>query len=332
MSNENEERLINNMINILKRKMEKEYPLGATKRDAHPKHLGLLRAYFSVSDDLPKEFQVGVFKEPKTYSAFIRISNASGKVEGDEKKDLRGFAIKLLEVQGEKYSEDEKFTQDFLLINYPTMPLGTVGLFHDAIYYSIKYNPIVFIFKMVLRGQINKLKELNSAKKNDTSPFDIRYWSTTPYKFGEEVVKYSIIPRSKFKSKLPESLTSSYLTENMEKHLQNEEALFDFMIQLQKGNNSMPVEDAAIEWNEKDSPFIKVAEIRIPKQHIKNDKRDELAENLSFSPAHSLVEHKPIGGINRARVKIYKELSEFRHERNNKPLFEPTEEDFIKCT
>lgn len=330
MKNDNEELLINNMINLLRRKMEKDYPKGATKRDAHPKHLGLLKAYFSVSGDLPKEFQVGLFKEPKTYSAFIRISNASAKVQGDEKKDIRGFAIKLLEVQGEKYFQDEKFTQDFLLINYPTMPLGTVRLFHDAIYYSIKYNPIVFVMKMILRGQVSKLKELNNGKKNDTSPLDIRYWSTTPYMFEDDVVKYSIIPKSNFKSKLPEPLTSSYLTDNMERHLQNQEAVFDFMIQFQKGNNSMPVEDAAIEWNEKESPFIKFAEIRIPKQEIRSVERDEVAEKLSFSPAHSLLEHKPIGGINRARVKIYKELSDFRHKRNGKSLFEPSEEDFNK--
>ena len=113
-------------------------------------------------------------------------------------------------------------------------------------------------------------------------------------------------------------LTDHYLTENMEKHLAANEASFDFMIQFQKDPNRMPVEDAGVEWSEKESPFIKVATLRIPSQAFRTREREELAEDLSFSPAHSLNDHRPIGGVNRARVEIYRTLSEFRHKQNNK--------------
>jgi len=95
------------------------------------------------------------------------------------------------------------------------------------------------------------------------------------------------------------------------------------MIQVQKDPDRMPVEDAGVKWSENESPFIKVASLRISPQTFRTKERDELAENLSFSPAHSLIEHRPIGGINRARVEIYRHLSEFRHKRNNKRLIEP---------
>jgi len=85
----------------------------------------------------------------------------------------------------------------------------------------------------------------------------------------------------------------------------------------------MPVENAGVEWSEKESPFIKVATLRIPPQIFRTREREELAEDLSFSPAHSLIEHRPIGGINRARVEIYRFLSEFRHKQNKKHLVEP---------
>ena len=48
-----------------------------------------------------------------------------------------------------------------------------------------------------------------------------------------------------------------------------------------------------------------------------------LAENLSFTPWHSLPEHRPLGGINRARKVAYRTISVFRHQRNGVPREEP---------
>lgn len=321
-----EDRQIKDMKTILQEKMSKDYPEGQTKRDAHPKNLGCLQAEFIVEPDIPAELKVGLFAFPQTYPAWVRISSASGKIQSDKVKDLRGIGIKIMGVRGERYKtqNEEKETQDFILVSYPTMPLGTVNLFHDAVYYSIEWSPLVFFARLVVTGNFHIINELRKMRQNQTSPLDIRYWSTTPYLYGTDlVVKYSIIPTSNIKSVLPSKLTDHYLTDNMEKHLAEHEASFDFMIQRQKDPDRMPVEDAGVEWSEKESPFIKVASLRIPIQVFRTRERAELAEDLSFSPAHSLIEHRPIGGINRARVDIYRFLSEFRHKQNNKPLIEP---------
>jgi hypothetical protein len=192
------------------------------------------------------------------------------------------------------------------------------------VYYSIKWSPLVFALRLVVSGDFHIINELRKATQNQTSPLDIRYWSTTPYLCGIDlIVKYSLVPTSRIKSPLPPKLTDHYLTENMEKHLVANEASFDFMIQVQKDPSRMPIEDAGVEWSEKESSFIKVATLRIPAQAFRTREREDLAEDLSFSPAHSLIEHRPVGGINRARVEIYQYLSEFRHKQNNKPLLEP---------
>jgi hypothetical protein len=321
-----EERLIKDMEVILQEKMSKDYPAGLTKRDAHPKTLACLQAEFTVEPNIPSELKKGIFKFPQTYPAWIRISSSNGKIQSDKAKDLRGFAIKIMGVKGERFQTQngEKGTQDFVLLSYPIMPLGTVKLFHDAVYYSIKWSPLVFVARLVVSGDFHIINELRKARQNQTSPLDIRYWSTTPYLCGtDHIVKYSLVPTSRIKSPLPPKLSDHYLTENMEKHLAANEASFDFMIQVQKNPSRMPVEDAGVEWSEKESPFIKVATLRIPAQAFRTREREELAEDLSFSPAHSLIEHRPIGGINRARVEIYQYLSEFRHKQNNKPLIEP---------
>jgi len=123
-----EEQMIKDMAAILQEKMSKDYAGGQTRRDAHPKNLAFLQAEFIVEPNIPEELKVVIFKLPQTYPAWIRISSASGKVQSDKVKDLRGFAIKIMGVQGERYKtqNEEKNTQDFILVSYPSMPLGTV--------------------------------------------------------------------------------------------------------------------------------------------------------------------------------------------------------------
>lgn len=53
------------------------------------------------------------------------------------------------------------------------------------------------------------------------------------------------------------------------------------------------------------------------KQDFRSAERDEMSERLAFSPAHAGVDHRPIGAVNRARMRIYKLLSSFRHARTS---------------
>ena len=102
----------------------------------------------------------------------------------------------------------------------------------------------------------------------------------------------------------------------MQAHLSRYMASFDFCVQVRKGD--MPIEDAAQRWDESESPFLKVATLRIPKQQFRTKQREELAEALSFSPGHARAAHAPLGGLNRARIAIYAALSRFRHRRDQR--------------
>jgi hypothetical protein len=299
----------------MQRKLAKDYALADTRRDAHPKHTGLLEAVFTVEPTLPPDLRVGLFAEPRSYQAWVRTSSASNKPQSDAVRDVRGLAVKLLDVPGEKIPEsDEPRTHDFLLLSHPSMPLGTVRLFHDAIVYSARYSPLVFAAKMVLTGRSRMLKELDAARIRPTSPLEIRYWSTTPYLFGpDRVVKYSLLPTFGQTSPLPAPLPEDYLTRAMVQRLAADSVSFDFAVQLRK--DGMPVHDAGPRWDETVSPFVTVATLTIPAQDFRTEERDRLAEELRFSPAHARVEHRPIGPVNRARMRVYRENSEFRTRR-----------------
>jgi hypothetical protein len=55
--------------------------------------------------------------------------------------------------------------------------------------------------------------------------------------------------------------------------------------------------------------------------------QDGFAGHLSYNPRHTLPEHRPLGGINRARRAVYLAISKLRHELNGEPRREPSPED-----
>jgi hypothetical protein len=311
----NEAAHIREMTDILRRKMERDYPQGRTRRDAHPKTLGVLKGSFAIEPGLPAELRIGLFAKARTFDCWIRFSNASGTIQPDSVRDARGIAIKLMAARRKSSTVDATLGQDFVLLDSPAMPLGTVALFRDAVYYAIESSPLLLGAKLLLSGNVGVLLSLLGLLGRPNSPLDIRYWSTTPYLLGaDRAVKYALIPTARHRSRRPESFGDAYLTDAMEAHLTRHVASFDFCVQLRHDN--MPIEDAGLRWSEQDSPFVKVATLHIPKQKFRNKARHDLRESLSFSPAHALPEHAPIGGLNRARAAIYAALSKFRHQRD----------------
>ena len=102
---------------------------------------------------------------------------------------------------------------------------------------------------------------------------------------------------------------------------------FDFLVQVQTDVARMPIEDAAIEWPERLSPFVTVARLRIPRQDFDTPERTLLDREFSFNPWHAIAEHRPLGNQNRARKIIYDELSRLRQKMNSEPHVEPTPSD-----
>ncbi|HEX8666973.1 MAG TPA: catalase family protein [Allosphingosinicella sp.] len=315
-----EERYAAQIVAVMRAQLEKDYPAGGTLRDAHPRLSALVAATFSIEPDLPPELRVGLFGEPRRYEAWVRFSSASDKPRSDAVPDMRGAAIKVRGVSGTPIPEsDEPSSQDFLLVNTPFMPLGTVKLFRNLIWLSGKWSPRLFVLYMLLTGRLRVLKALKAAQVTPTSPADIRYWSTTPYLFGPaQAAKYSLVPTSAYRSSMPATLTDHYLSENLQKHLDVAEASFDFLVQLRTDPATMPVEDAAVEWPEDRAPFVKVATLTIPRQQFRTPERAALAEALAFSPAHALAEHRPIGSVNRTRMRVYEAQADFRRRRDGR--------------
>ncbi len=321
-----EQRHIDSLIRQLRGKMEREYVKTRTLRDAHPKLHGCVRAEFSIAPNLPTELSVGVFSQGRTFPAWLRFSNQSAKVDSDSKPDIRGVAIKLMGVDGEKLLQNEthETTQDFILISDSRFVTKDVAEF-DGLVSALTggFLKLAWYFLTHLRV----LRNLKSSLRRYGNPLGIRYFSVAPYLLGNRAVKYSLTPRDAGETPVPKDPSENYLREAMVKQLRSGDAVFDFAVQFQADPYKMPIEDPGVSWDEALSPFRKVATITIRSQAFDTPERREFGDNLSFNPWHSLPEHRPIGGINRARRQVYQALSIFRHERNQAPRVEPSVND-----
>ncbi len=310
---------------ILEIDLKSQAQKGPDLRQVHAKSHGLVWGEFIVEDSIPETLKVGVFVQPKTYPLWARFSNASdpekrGQLKSDLEPDLRGLAIKLLNVEGEKVLDDEQETQDFILLNLPIFIVRDVQGFANLTKAGIgQAEPEVL---QSLAPTFEILKEATS--KQVANPLLIQYWSTTPFKLGSHVIKFSVKPQQQ---DIPNSLPSSenFLREAIVKFLTEDrrEAKFDFLVQIYVDDEKTPIEDPTQEWKEADTAFIKLATLRIPAQKFDFEERKRLDEGLSFSPWHTLPEHEPIGSINLARKKIYQEIAKFRRDHIEDRLREP---------
>jgi hypothetical protein len=311
------------LVEMLAGKMERDYAADRFLRDAHPKMHGCVRAEFAVEPNQIEDLRLGVFREPRTYQAWVRFSNQSGNVSKDFDKDIRGAAIKLLDVAGEKLlaGETQAKTQDFILISDNRFVTRDIAEF-DALVTALLRGGLHVAWFFLTHWRV--ARNLLASLKRCSSPLDVRYNSVAPYLLGRRAVKYRLQPQNPTSAAIPPNPPPDYLREAMVHQLRESNAVFDFSVQFQTDAVTMPIEDPGVAWDEALSPFLKVATLTIPRQEFDSPEQREFGDNLSFNPWHSLAVHRPLGGINRARRRIYHKLSAFRHQRNHVPVEEPT--------
>ena len=314
-------------------------------RGVHAKDHGCVKATFTVRKDLPRYLRVGVFATSgKTFDAWIRFSNADVLVrpdtsQGAEAKPAtattpaiaarppahgsRGMAIKLLDVTGEPLlKEATPLTQDFLMINQQVFAFANVADYEVLSQVLLeKDDPTPFFAKQL--GSSDPLvkqraavtlaivKEIQSTLV--ASPVEVRYFSAAPFLFGSNrVMKYSVLPTSAATAAAPDLNDPNYLRAALAKRLAagSPDVTFDFQVQLQdacevEGDVDAQIENACTKWPGENFPFETVATIRIASQDVNSPENRAECENLIFSPWQGIVEHKPLGGINRLRREVY---------------------------
>ncbi|TXC71471.1 catalase family protein [Sphingomonas ginsenosidivorax] len=314
---------------------------GHAVRAVHAKAHGIARGTLTVGH-LPPQLAQGIFAAPGTYEAVIRISTNAGDILDDSVSLPRGVALKVIGVQGDRLPDSGDSTnQDFIMVNGPAFSAPDAKAFGKNLKLLSKTTDrfdgvkkaMSATFRVVesaleaVGGESATLKTLGGAAP--VHPLGETYYSQTPFRFGDYIAKFALFPVSPGLTRLTGDLVNvtarpDALREVVRDELIEHGGTWELRVQLNTDLDAMPVEDASVVWDEKQSPFVTVATLEVPAQLSwapgTTDKTDDA---LVYSVWDGVTAHQPLGGINRARKSPYELSSTFRGQFNGCPVHQP---------
>jgi catalase len=321
--------------------VKKADPNAKAMRDQHAKQHACVYARFIVRDNLPSQFEVGVFRRGAVYDAIVRFSNAMGSRRSDRKSDGRGMAVKL-QLKGTDLknilpdlSGGRAPEQDFLMTNFPvffgkdvadyTAFMKILALPTDGVIAKLRAQ-MEFIFFFVPWRLPQLWIFLAQACRKIDSPLRETYHSMTPYQLGnEKVVRYMARPLQTPAGLPPANNNQSsdnFLHDAMaaeldpRTHLTGEKAMFEFCVRCRGTPTQDDVEDASRTWEAGDDETVSLGRIEIPLQSFDQAYEVCTCENLSFNPWNAIPAHRPLGSLNRMRLAVYVASQQVRHRLN----------------
>ncbi len=341
-----EKKDIDRIVRVLRGNNERSYRrYKHGLRDAHAKGHGILRGTLKVKADLPPELAQGMFAAPKTYDIIARLSSTAGAIRSDQLRGVRGLGIKVLGVEGERaLPDDTATTQDFIMVTHREF------LFADAHAYArtgmLTAWALARLSDPVYRVGTEILSRLNGALKHcdkhlpetllvfvkpNTHILGDRFYTSAPLRYGDYIAKMAYVPSSPEVAALTETSMDANTDVNacalmVSDFFSCHSAEYELQVQLCTNLERMPIEDASVAWPESESPHRTVATIRFPEQDPDTPHRRVFGDDvLSFNSWRGLDAHRPLGSINRLKLKVYEASSDFRHRVNNAPRLEPSD-------
>ena len=283
---------------------------------------GVAHGRFEVVPDLPEDLRVGLFGQRMAYPAWVRYSSDIPDGVPDLKSTV-GIGIKLFDVAGDKMlpPQVQAPTLDILLQN---MDVFFVNDAHDMCAFTRASLTGAAAADAWLKAHPETQRILDAMQKVVPSVLETDLWSVIPFRFGDQrYCKYKLEPELVPPGPAPDYDDPDYLRIDLEQRLNNGEARFRFMVQLQTDPATMPLDKAMVPWSEEASPPIHVATLILPRQDITARGQSNYGETLAFNPWRTLAVHEPVGSIAEARKVVYRASAELRRDVNGEPLGEP---------
>jgi hypothetical protein len=319
---------LDHIISTFKAQLHGLWEPGYFERGGNTKTHGVLRAEFMVREDLPNSLRRGIFASPVTFRAWVRVAGPGPYSPPDiDDVGFLSMSVKLMGVPGPKLLEDERLTQDLICVTTPSFVTPDTRANAQLQHWSLR-NAQIFYFLNLRNPHVLDSIMQGLWTETQTSPLEAGYFSCVPYLLGEgQAMQYSFRPRSTMRTRIPRlpfRPPDNYLRDAMVATLAERDVEFDVLLQLQTDPFRMPIENNAVLWPPKLSPRVPAAVLRIPKQRFDSREQLDFAKVLSYNPWHCIVEHRPLGNQNRARKRMYSELSDLRQHMNGVDHYEPT--------
>lgn len=279
---------------------------GGKDRALHAKSHANLRARLSVVNDLPVHARQGLFEKAGEHRVYLRFSNGSGGRNHDGAGDVRGLAMKVLDVDGKKVLGDAR-TQDFLLIHEDTIAVRTPDEFVALVLAAANQKTLVSELRRTL-GLVRTAQLLFAiARGLPTKPkhsVDRTYYSAVPIAFGPYAAKLALAPLHPRDASQRARKEPNYLRDHLFERVSRAPLRYELRAQFFE-DASTPIEDPTRKWP---TPYVVVAHLDIPVQAPRSTgglELDRFVETLSFDTWHALEAHRPIGAMQRARKHAY---------------------------
>lgn len=298
---------------------------GPLRRGFHAKtHAGLV-AEFQVRDYVPAYARHGVFSHPRVFPAVVRFSNGTPGRQADRRPEPRGIGIKLIGVLGDKLppGNKEDVTQDFLATSHSvTSTVRNAAQFIAFIEAGRKRGlmPVNLARAVGVREAMRILSALvrTVLLSRVHSLATEHYSGTAPVKLGPHAVKFTVRPAAGTVPPARRGRTDDFLREELSERLRKGDLVFDFVVQFYVDDVRTPIEDTSVPWKPEHAPFVPVAQLRIPSCDLDDpltSARSEVIDQYSFSPWHTIEEHRPLGNVMRARRVAYQVSATLRGHR-----------------
>lgn len=281
---------------------------GRTGRALHNKLNGAFEARLEILGDLPEPARHGLFAGPRMYDALVRYSNGASAIQSDDNGDVRGLAVKVLDVDGPKTIGIAR-TQDFLGILQSSTPFRTADEFVGILWAS--RSPLLAIPRMLLTVGLRTFsilpKLLKAVKPPVASLADRPFFSALPIQCGPYAVRFAWVPIAAPTGDGP-SKGPHHLADDLATRLRRGAIEYALELQFFVDETRTPIEDGSVDWLVDVAPYVRVARLVIPQQDAASEHGRRVAERIqqmSFDPWHALEEHRPLGGMMRARKPTY---------------------------
>ncbi|MBJ3786670.1 catalase family protein [Devosia sp. MSA67] len=308
---------------------------GHAERSVHAKSHGLLTARLDVLPDLPEALAQGLFARPASHDCILRFSTIPGDILPDTVSTPRGVAIKVLDVGGARLpgSEDDS-VQDFILVNGKQFSAPNARAFLANLKLLASTTDKAEGLKVVLSGALRGLEKAVEAVGGQSAVLKAlggeperhilgeSYFSQLALRHGKYIAKLALVPVSDNLKALTGELVDighddDAIRSAVENFFARETGVWELQAQLCSDIATMPIEDAAAQWDEAISPFTSVASITARPQPAWSPGRSQAVdERMGFSPWHGIEDHRPLGSIMRLRRLAYAEAQRFRARAN----------------
>jgi hypothetical protein len=280
-----------------------------TGRALHRKQIAGVSARLDVAEGVVEQARHGLFATPASYDAWIRMSNATMNVRRDSEPDVRGFAIKVLGVNGPgALGTGPTSNQDFALINIPGFSSGNAAHFAGLIIALSNGRNAAFRYLFRAYGPIGAVKAARRGTALLHVPFTgfatEPFYSAAAVCVGPYAARIRVLPRQR--GQLPDGPAD--WAADLRRHLAAGDVSYDMQLQFFIDEAATPIENAAAVWPESQSPYHTVARLTIPQQDLESAAGQALSKKIDesvFDPWNALMEHRPLGDIMRARKVVY---------------------------